>query len=1390
MKVAANTDAELIKKLIDEQIETWFDLGLFLDRIKQHRAPAPLKYKKSFSEFKRKLQQGSLGFLTFQYAVDGVSIEIGKYSKVFKSIFPHTSQIYITGDFKSDSHKVVPPYVKKEELAAAKAFSEWDLYNTFFFTSLNRGSEKYNLLIHDLWRETLDLVKQLSQLVIRENISLLYVVNVNSNPGNVALALATVIVSEYLHLPVINNSHDFYWEGGTPSFKKRTPHSEKGPRDFFFRNAHIGELFSIIEMVYPWDSPLWIQVTINHTQANHLIEELGHNPARVTEIGTAVDMSDFKATSKRKKINTFYQFERILSRYEDVLISYATEDVLNNTLVDVNNPRPILLSARKTKPIHHFLNENIVFLQPTRIISRKQIEVGFEFIGKFVNQEILQYQFRNNDNLKITLLITGPIASGHYDYFKELLDKFNSLLDELPVHIRDKVYLAFLFSELDKEDYQKRFTHPVGISDLYNISSLILLPSKTEGRGLPIIEAAAAGVPIFCNRYAPLDVFNEVIGKHLPEKLRLRIFEYDGRHINKQDVAAISKRIFFPHLFIDEQQHNREVIQFRYSLGSLQKDLEEIIRRLYYQALPGKKLKKMAKQIWRQYPSVFLPEKDLQGIMDITHRKYLGGICKTRYMSMLKSLIDPSAFREELQKQNSYLYGFAKKLCDSCSRNLTCEKKIAFYKAVEALLLFHKGSLTVLHDHSFPYRFRNRRYYPYQDYTLQELTGAIHYLFNQGFDCRIETNTEVNAHFFTDWQLAMIQLTGSYALEIDDRDFFVKKLQANVPIAFFPGQFLQNELELIALQSIRSRLELPIDEQMTYDDLRNAAQYIAPIYVFVSKYETESSYNYNALVDMLEQTKEFELKLIYEEGLLQIVPIEQYTVGIHFRQLGNEALRLLQEIKEKEGVLITTRSEAVIMTDIVGVDKLHVGKAHTDELANFLGIRKHAGFVQFVPRDTRPTVFYPTPKQTGKDLYDFLHKNHFDFLYHSGPKRGFEKYVMDKQKNGFVSFDDLFKQYHAEQDAKNPIEHHAVSGIYSDGNSWSGVLLQIPSHVLIEHFNFQVVFDPLHPRSVVQFAKDYTEKHHREVVAGWNGGYILNAELVGKLGLSEDYIGSPLGLLIQEGVVQSPPLFHKPAFVIDANGGVSIGRVDCSKGISVSRGTSRIIFDPENYNVLKEDQLRGYFDLQYTQPTLYCPDKHIVRLAGNKVLEIIANPQSEIALLPTGLTLVLTTTDVEELNLEVGCTLSIHLPGMDNVLHAVEAGPLLLKNQQIAIDMELEGWRTENSIKTQAARLDYTNMRGPKIAAGVNANNDILVLAINGRIRESVGATHHDMANILLEYGAVDALGFDPGGSSTLIFEGNQLNISPYNADYLRKPYAAPPQPRFVSSAIFVTKMR
>jgi hypothetical protein len=274
-----------------------------------------------------------------------------------------------------------------------------------------------------------------------------------------------------------------------------------------------------------------------------------------------------------------------------------------------------------------------------------------------------------------------------------------------------------------------------------------------------------------------------------------------------------------------------------------------------------------------------------------------------------------------------------------------------------------------------------------------------------------------------------------------------------------------------------------------------------------------------------------------------------------------------------------------------------------------------------------------------------------------------------------------------------------------------------------------------------------------------------------------------LGLIIADKKVLSAPLFNKPAFVF-RGGKLSVQRVSSSVGISVSRGTNRIDFPQDQYNTKTKKGELAYYDLMYNREEIETHGNVLVRLAGNTIKEIIKTKDNQkVRLIPVGLTLLIPQEKFPE-NWKVNDELNILIKGLENIDYAVEAGPMLIDNGKIVIDMEKEGWKTENSIKTQAARLDYLDMRGPKIAAGIDQKGNLIVLTINGRIRESVGATHVDMAGILKKFDVKQAMGFDPGGSSTLVVQGKTLNISPYNSNYDENIYSLPPEPRAVSNVI------
>ena len=50
------------------------------------------------------------------------------------------------------------------------------------------------------------------------------------------------------------------------------------------------------------------------------------------------------------------------------------------------------------------------------------------------------------------------------------------------------------------------------------------------------------------------------------------------------------------------------------------------------------------------------------------------------------------------------------------------------------------------------------------------------------------------------------------------------------------------------------------------------------------------------------------------------------------------------------------------------------------------------------------------------------------------------------------------------------------------------------------------------------------------------------------------------------------------------------------------------------------------------------------------------------------------------------------------------------------------------------------------------------MLTINGREISSLGATYMDLAEIMLEFGAVNACNLDGGSSSVMWFEGDYIN--------------------------------
>ena len=83
------------------------------------------------------------------------------------------------------------------------------------------GSQRSSELATEVYRQARVIAGKLGEYLVANRISLLITVNVASNPGNLALTLALVLITEALGIVVINSNHDFYWDGGKPAVDRK-----------------------------------------------------------------------------------------------------------------------------------------------------------------------------------------------------------------------------------------------------------------------------------------------------------------------------------------------------------------------------------------------------------------------------------------------------------------------------------------------------------------------------------------------------------------------------------------------------------------------------------------------------------------------------------------------------------------------------------------------------------------------------------------------------------------------------------------------------------------------------------------------------------------------------------------------------------------------------------------------------------------------------------------------------------------------------------------------------------------------------------------------------------------------------------------------------------------
>ena len=377
---------------------------------------------------------------------------------------------------------------------------------------------------------------------------------------------------------VLNSNHDFFWEGGQPA-SERAEGEEPGVRDHFFRNHENLPFFSVMERVLPWNGRRWIQFNINRQQSERLMEAYGFSADRVAEVGTAINDAYFETCTPRQRCGKRLQMSYILGG-EDAVRPISIEQ----HLADIGNwmqaQVPVVCGAVEGLEVNIAAPGTLYLLQPTRVVARKRIERDWDLVGALLGYAPFREVFDADADRTLTVHVTGPVPIEHQADLETVLRRYQDVVGSVPESVANRLFLAFSVGTEDHPALEANGLERLEIQDIYKMANVVVFPSETEGRGLPIVESSAGGVPIICSRYYPEEVFAGVVGEHLDESLQIRYTLFPEGEFSDETLREVTDILFAEEKLADRKEHNRKAVSDRYSMRALQETFGGFLTRL------------------------------------------------------------------------------------------------------------------------------------------------------------------------------------------------------------------------------------------------------------------------------------------------------------------------------------------------------------------------------------------------------------------------------------------------------------------------------------------------------------------------------------------------------------------------------------------------------------------------------------------------------------------------------------------------------------------------------------------------------------------------------------------------------------------------------------------
>ena len=252
-----------------------------------------------------------------------------------------------------------------------------------------------------------------------------------------------------------------------------------------------------------------------------------------------------------------------------------------------------------------------------------------------------------------------------------------------------------------------------------------------------------------------------------------------------------------------------------------------------------------------------------------------------------------------------------------------------------------------------------------------------------------------------------------------------------------------------------------------------------------------------------------------------------------------------------------------------------------------------------------------------------------------------------------------------------------------------------------------------------------------QYIAAINGGYF------------KPQTGVPLGTLMINKKIITGPIYDRVSLGIFSDG-YDMARVQLRANIETNVGKVKIdnINQPRTLATHTIVYTSDWGEFSPPSPVYGCQ----IVVSNNKIVEVTKNVS---AIPKDGFVIVGAEKNLEQIKNARRIKLDIKInPEWKDVNHIISGGPYLVKNNEIFVDMT-------------AQKLSAIGGRNPRTAIGYTAKGSLIMLTADGRENTSIGLTLNELANLMKEFGCVNAMNLDGGSSSVMYVKGKIVNVPP-----------------------------